>query len=109
MARPSTRRSTLATAAGATTSKRAASSRGRPRAWLPPTSVGNTRKRWPPAVRLQGAAPWPGLSLARAVAGRSGRQQGQHPRKAASPARKVPSEGNGYGDGQRGKWLGHLF
>ncbi|RWV85297.1 hypothetical protein GW17_00052923 [Ensete ventricosum] len=88
MAKPSTRRSTLVTAAGATTSKRAASSRGRPRAWLPPTGVGNTRKRWPPAVRLQGAAPWPGLSLARAVAGRSGRQQGQHPRKAASPARK---------------------
>ncbi|RRT41864.1 hypothetical protein B296_00042671, partial [Ensete ventricosum] len=35
-----------------------------------------------PTARPQGVAPRPGLPLTRAVAGRSGRQQGQRPRKA---------------------------
>ncbi|RWW49307.1 hypothetical protein BHE74_00044559, partial [Ensete ventricosum] len=47
-----------------------------------------------PATRPQGVAPRPGLPPARAVAGRSGRQQRQRQRKAARPAQEVPPEGS---------------
>ncbi|RZR92341.1 hypothetical protein BHM03_00020614 [Ensete ventricosum] len=76
----------------------AASRRGRLRAWLVLAGVGNAhvqavrgsrprpgRRGWLPAVRLQGAAPQPGLSPTRAAAGRSVHQQGQCLRKATPP------------------------
>ncbi|RWV90654.1 hypothetical protein GW17_00047129 [Ensete ventricosum] len=59
-------------------------------------ACGRRQRPWPgrrwrlPAARPEGVAPWPGLLLARAVAGRTDRQQGQRPRKATPPAHEVP-------------------
>ncbi|RWV81831.1 hypothetical protein GW17_00056717, partial [Ensete ventricosum] len=55
----------------------------------------------------------PGLPPARATAGKSDRQQGQRPHKAAPPAHDVPPEGSGAcrlhrdsGDGNAVRGLG---
>ncbi|RWV77726.1 hypothetical protein GW17_00061404 [Ensete ventricosum] len=52
-------------------------------------------RRWRlPDARLQGVAPRPGLPPTRMAVGRSGRQQGQRPRKVAPPAHEVSPEGS---------------